>query len=80
MKTEVLGTLSEDTEEMLEKGLRKLFDKYEVHLAFYLSSLKKLRNMSREEREELRGFLRILINQTYILDLDEEFKEIEEGK
>ena len=65
------------TEEMLEEGLQKLMDKYEVHLAFYLATLKKFKLLNYQERKELKGFLNILINQLIILDMAEEDAEDE---
>lgn len=65
------------TEEMFEEGLKKLMDKYEVHLAFYLASLKKFKLLNFQERRELKGFLHILMNQLILLDIEEEDAEEE---
>ncbi len=64
-------TLTKDAQEMLEEGLQKLMDKYEVHVAFYLSTLKKFKNMRWPEREELKGFLQELISELIALDFED---------
>ena len=65
------------TEELLTEGLQKLMDKYEVHLSFYLATLKKFKLLNHQERKELKGFLHILINQLVVLDMAEEDAEEE---
>ncbi len=69
--------MSTETEELLKEGLKRLMDKCEVHLAFYVDSLGKLKKMSHQERKELRAFLHILLNQLTILDMEEEETEYE---
>ena len=69
--------LDKITEEIFEEEMQKLMNSYQVHLAFYLATLKKFKLLDHQERKELKVFLHVLLKQLAILDMEEEDAELE---